>query len=77
MSLPVVPVYWKYDHTLQLYPSPDLIVAADQFQAYSTSYMNCKVINPGTFLRNNFSFKVYKPGNDEVEECEVPADDDV
>ncbi|XP_053597166.1 DNA polymerase epsilon subunit 2 [Microplitis demolitor] len=77
MSLPVVPVYWKYDHALQLYPSPDLIVAADQFQAYSTSYTDCKVINPGTFLRNNFSFKVYKPGTDEIEECEVPPDDDV
>ncbi|XP_034941329.1 DNA polymerase epsilon subunit 2 [Chelonus insularis] len=75
MNLPVVPVYWKHDHTLQLYPTPDLIVIADQFQTYSTSYSDCKVINPGTFLRSNFAFKVYKPGMNEIEECEVPADD--
>lgn len=77
MSLPVVPIYWKHDYALQLFPTPDLIVAADQYAAYTTSYNNCQVINPGTFLKNNFSFKVYKPSMNEVEECEVGDETDI
>lgn len=77
MNLPVIPVHWRHDHVLQLYPTPDLIVVADQFQPYTTSYDECKVINPGMFLRNNFSFKVYKPGMNQIEECEVPDETDI
>ncbi|KAF7991976.1 hypothetical protein HCN44_010777 [Aphidius gifuensis] len=76
MTLPVVPVYWKHDHALQLFPTPDLIVVADSSQSYTTSYADCKVINPGSFPKNKFSFKVYKPGMDEIEDCELPDDND-
>lgn len=76
MTLPVVPIYWKHDHALQLFPTPDLIVVADSSQSYTTSYADCKVINPGSFPKNKFSFKVYKPGMDEIEDCELPDDTD-
>ncbi|XP_015117710.1 DNA polymerase epsilon subunit 2 [Diachasma alloeum] len=74
MSLPVVPVYWRHDHALQLFPTPDLIIVADHSQQYTTKVDDCQVLNPGTFPRNNFSFKVYRPGTDEVEDCELPND---
>ncbi|XP_063977323.1 DNA polymerase epsilon subunit 2 [Diachasmimorpha longicaudata] len=74
MSLPVVPVYWRHDHALQLYPTPDLIITADNSQQYTTKIGECQVVNPGTFPRNNFSFKVYRPGTDEIEDCELPND---
>lgn len=76
MSLPVIPVYWKHDHALQLYPTPDLIIVADSSQQFSTKIADCRVLNPGVFPRNNFSFKVYRPGTNEVEDCELPDDED-
>lgn len=72
-----VPVYWKYDQALHLYPTPDLIVVADDFQQYetvdTTNKFNCKVINPGSFLKSKFSFLYYKPTDtkEPIEKCEL------
>ncbi|KAG7204356.1 hypothetical protein KM043_002169 [Ampulex compressa] len=77
LNLSVAPVYWKYDHTLQIYPTPDLIVVADQFEAYATVYSNCHIINPGMFPKNDFSFKVYVPSLDLIEHCGIPKEIDV
>ncbi|XP_076290202.1 DNA polymerase epsilon subunit 2 [Lasioglossum baleicum] len=74
LSLSVIPVYWKYDHALQLYPTPDVIVAADKFEAYDTVYSDCHIINPGLFPKNDHSFKVYVPALDVVEHCAIPKD---
>ncbi|XP_008205450.1 DNA polymerase epsilon subunit 2 [Nasonia vitripennis] len=71
----VIPVYWQYDQALQLYPTPDVIVAADDFQPYKTTYYNCQVINPGPFIKSNFSFKVYVPYENVVEDCDIPDDE--
>ncbi|KAL7297167.1 hypothetical protein TKK_0009584 [Trichogramma kaykai] len=72
----VSPVYWKHDQALQLYPIPDLVVVADDFQAYTTEYSGCKVINPGPFVKGNFSFTLYVPGEEnKVEESNLPEDD--
>lgn len=76
LSLSVIPVYWKYDHALQIYPTPDLIVAADKYEAYETTYSNCHVINPGLFPKNDYSFKVYVPALDLIEHCAIPKDID-
>ncbi|XP_076666630.1 DNA polymerase epsilon subunit 2 [Andrena cerasifolii] len=76
LNLSVIPIYWKYNHALQIYPTPDLIVAADKFEAYETKYSNCHVINPGSFPKNNFSFKVYVPALDVIEHCAIPKDID-
>ncbi|XP_014205834.1 DNA polymerase epsilon subunit 2 [Copidosoma floridanum] len=69
-----IPVYWKHDHALQLYPTPDLLVVADDFQSYTTKYNECQVTNPGSFVKSNFSFKVYCPKENLVEDCDIPDD---
>ena len=76
LSLPMLPIYWKYNHSLQIYPTPDLIVTADRFEAYETVYSNCHVINPGSFSKNDHSFKVYVPALNLIEHCAIPKDMD-
>lgn len=76
LSLSVIPIYWKYNHSLQIYPTPDLIVAADRFAEYETNYSNCHVINPGLFSKNDYSFKVYVPALNLIEHCAIPKDKD-
>ncbi|XP_018397360.1 PREDICTED: DNA polymerase epsilon subunit 2 [Cyphomyrmex costatus] len=73
----VVPVYWKYDHALQIFPTPDLIVIADNFETYTTNYSDCYVINPGMFAKNNFSFQSYVPAINQIQDCQLPNDTDV
>lgn len=75
LSLGVQPVYWKHSEALSLYPIPDLIVVADHFQPYTRSYHDCKVVNPGSFPRTEFSFKVYVPASRTVEDSQIPKDD--
>lgn len=75
LSLGVQPLYWKHADALSLYPLPDLVVIADHFQPYSRSYQNCQVINPGSFPRTEFSFKVYIPASKTVEDSQIPKDD--
>lgn len=76
LSLSVIPIYWKYNQALQIYPTPDLIVAADKFEAYESSYSNCHIINPGLFPKNDHSFKVYVPALNLIEHCAIPKDID-
>lgn len=51
----VCPVYWAHDAALRLYPLPDLIVVADQIKSFTTSHMNCTVVNPVSFYYSLFS----------------------
>ncbi|XP_014248920.1 DNA polymerase epsilon subunit 2 [Cimex lectularius] len=74
LSLNVCPVYWEYDAALQLYPTPDVVVVADQHKAFSSIYNNCHVVNPGPFSKGDFSFKVYYPASKEVEDCQIPSE---
>ncbi|GFG31082.1 hypothetical protein Cfor_00693, partial [Coptotermes formosanus] len=46
LPLSVCPVYWSFDRALHLYPLPDLVVTADQSNAFMTTYMGCQVMNP-------------------------------
>lgn len=75
LPLGVQPVYWKHVNALGLYPVPDLIVVADHFQPYARTYQDCQMINPGSFPRTEFSFKVYVPGTRTVEDSQIPKDD--
>lgn len=77
VPLQVVPVYWKYDHALQIFPTPDLIVMADNFETYTTNYSDCYVINPGMFSKNNFSFQVYVPASNQIQDCQLPSDTNI
>lgn len=71
LSLPLMPIYWKQDQALQIYPTPDLIILADEFKSYSTSYSGCQVTNPGSFVKSNFNFKAYYPIENEVDDCDI------
>lgn len=75
LSLGVQPLYWKHADALNLYPLPDLVVVADHFQPYTRSYQNCQVLNPGSFPRTEYSFKVYVPATRTVEDSQIPKDD--
>lgn len=76
LPLSVCPVYWPLDSALQLYPLPDLIVTADKFNSFSTAHMECQVMNPGSFPRSEFSFKVYVPSTKAVEDSQIPDEED-
>ncbi|XP_067014699.2 DNA polymerase epsilon subunit 2 [Anabrus simplex] len=76
MPLAVCPVYWAFDTALQLYPLPDLVVTGDQFCAFSTCYMDCQVVNPGSFPKSEFSFKVYIPALRQMEDSQIAKDSD-
>ncbi|CAH0714861.1 unnamed protein product, partial [Brenthis ino] len=75
LSLGVQPIYWKHADALNLYPTPDLIIVADHFQPYTRMYQNCQVVNPGSFPRTEFSFKVYVPSSRTVEDSQIPNED--
>lgn len=75
LPLSVCPVYWPMDSALQLYPLPDLVVTADKFNSFATSHMDCQVMNPGSFPRSEFSFKVYVPATRTIEDSQIPDED--
>ncbi|XP_043088331.1 DNA polymerase epsilon subunit 2 [Puntigrus tetrazona] len=71
LPLYVSPVYWPYDHTLRVYPVPDVIVFADKYDPFNVCNTDCLCINPGSFPRSGFSFKVYYPSNRSVEDSKL------
>lgn len=76
LPLHTSPVYWDYDRSLYLYPLPDLVVTADKFEPFTAQNLDCQVINPGSFQRQDFSFKTYVPSTKTVEESQIPDDND-
>lgn len=76
LPLHTCPVYWDYDRSLQLYPLPDLVVTGDKCEPFSVTNVGCKVINPGTFSKNEYSFKTYVPSSRVVEDSQVLLEDE-
>ncbi|KAG8228620.1 hypothetical protein J437_LFUL009325 [Ladona fulva] len=72
LPLTVSPIYWAFDHALTLYPLPDVIVVGDNFNAFTIEYMECQVVNPGSFPKSDFSFKAYCPATNAVEDSQIP-----
>ncbi|NXY81681.1 DPOE2 polymerase, partial [Alcedo cyanopectus] len=68
LPLYVSPVYWAYDYTLRVYPVPDLLVVADKYDPFTVTNTDCLAINPGSFPRSGFAFKVFYPSNKTVED---------
>jgi DNA polymerase epsilon subunit 2 len=66
LPLETRPVYWAHDHAMWLYPLPDLILFADNFDQWSRCYDDCMAANPGIFS-TDFSFIVYRPTTKDVE----------
>ncbi|XP_015427468.1 PREDICTED: DNA polymerase epsilon subunit 2 [Myotis davidii] len=67
----VCPVYWAYDYALRVYPLPDLLVIADKYDPFTLTNTECLCINPGSFPRSGFSFKVFYPSNKTVEDSKL------
>ncbi|KAF2346619.1 DNA polymerase alpha/epsilon subunit B, partial [Trinorchestia longiramus] len=67
----VLPTYWDQDYCLSLHPTPDLVVIADRGDPFTTSNNGSIVTNPGSFLKTDFSFKVYFPKRHEVEDSQI------
>ncbi|NXA49429.1 DPOE2 polymerase, partial [Nothocercus julius] len=68
LPLYVSPVYWAYDYSLRVYPVPDMLVIADKYDPFTVTNTDCLCINPGSFPRSGFSFKVFYPSNKTVED---------
>lgn len=71
LPLYVSPVYWAYDYTLRVYPVPDLLVIADKYDPFTVTNTGCLCINPGSFPRSGFSFKVFYPSSKTVEDSKL------
>lgn len=66
------PIYWMYDHSLRLYPLPDLVVIGDKCNPFTvTSGAGCTVTNTGSFTKNGFEFKAYVPHSNTVEDSQL------
>ncbi|XP_026685174.1 DNA polymerase epsilon subunit 2 [Diaphorina citri] len=77
VSLPLnlCPVYWSQYGALSLYPLPDLVILGDQLNAYTIQNTDCIFINPGSFVKQDFGFKVYIPSSKQVEDSQIPEDE--
>ncbi|KPP62148.1 DNA polymerase epsilon subunit 2-like, partial [Scleropages formosus] len=71
LPLYVSPVFWAFDYALRVYPVPDMIVFADKYDPFNISNTGCLSINPGSFPRSGFTFKVYYPSNRIVEDRQL------
>lgn len=74
LPLHIAPIYWEYDHTLGLYPLPDMVVCADKFDPFTVTQSGCIFTNPSSFSRNDYVFKVYIPASRQVEDSCIPDD---
>ena len=71
LPLHVRPMYWSYDHAMRVYPVPDVIIMADKYDPYTSSSLDCNCINPGSFARSEFSFKVNWPATRDLDDCKI------
>uniref|UniRef100_A0A8D3BAG4 DNA polymerase epsilon subunit n=1 Tax=Scophthalmus maximus TaxID=52904 RepID=A0A8D3BAG4_SCOMX len=71
LPLYVSPIFWAYDYSLRVYPVPDVIVFADKYDPFSITNTDCLCVNPGSFPKSGFTFKVYYPSNKTVEDSKL------
>ncbi|EGC37193.1 hypothetical protein DICPUDRAFT_77138 [Dictyostelium purpureum] len=58
LTLEDKPIYWNYDHSMSLYPLPDLLVIGDKALQYEHSYCGTLSMNPSSFS-TDYSFISY------------------
>jgi DNA polymerase epsilon subunit 2 len=79
VPLPLVhaPCLWQYDHSLWLFPQPQVLIMADRTAPQtSCEFEGCTCINPGAFGADG-SFVVFKPATREVQLSGLPLSDTV
>uniref|UniRef100_A0A5S6R2B9 DNA polymerase epsilon subunit n=1 Tax=Trichuris muris TaxID=70415 RepID=A0A5S6R2B9_TRIMR len=71
LPLHISPVCWSLDHSLHLYPLPDLVVCCDKYKPFTETVADCRITNPGSFAKGNFVFQVYIPSTRAVEDSVI------
>lgn len=41
-----MPVYWTQEHSMSLYPLPNLVITADTYFPFTETIAGCSVVNP-------------------------------
>jgi DNA polymerase epsilon subunit 2 len=70
LPMHVQPVYWSFDHELQLNPLPSVFVLADTLPQLQNEYAGCKVVIPGSFAADG-EFLLYNLPTSGVQFSEV------
>ncbi len=62
VPLSSLPIYWKNDHLMRLYPPPDAVILGDKSTGryYETYMEDCDIMNPGSFCTDG-GFLVFRP----------------
>lgn len=66
VDLEHAPISWPYDHTLRLFPQPDVLILADTCPAWADKYAGCCAFNPGQFGTSG-TFVRYFPADGRAE----------
>ncbi|UYV60322.1 POLE2 [Cordylochernes scorpioides] len=75
LPLAAAPVFWPHDPALWLYPLPDLVVLGSRGASWGACPVaGCTFLYPGSFVINQFSFKVYMPASGDIEDSQIPSD---
>lgn len=67
------PIIWSHDQALWLFPSPHVVVLADEVGAYTCKYGDVVGLNPGSFS-SSFSFIVYLPAERKAQQCSLESE---
>ncbi|CAI5537135.1 unnamed protein product [Closterium sp. Naga37s-1] len=70
LPLAAQPVFWDYDFTLHLFPTPHVLILADSSGQSSAVVNGITCINPGSFSLDG-TFTAYYPASRTVEHCNV------
>ncbi|KAH7476908.1 DNA polymerase epsilon subunit 2 [Phytophthora ramorum] len=60
------PINWDFDSSLQLFPTPDVLILGDSTEQYQLGYSSVGVFHPGPF-HADFSFVFYRPSTNTTE----------
>lgn len=66
------PIYWELDHTLHLYPTPDVLVLGDDAPVNCSNHHGCVCMCPGSFSAKG-TFMVYRPSTQTAETSSIPV----
>ncbi|OHS95026.1 DNA polymerase epsilon subunit 2 [Tritrichomonas foetus] len=66
VDLEHAPIAWQYDHSLRLFPPPNVLALCDSCQAWTSNYADCHAFNPGQFGSNG-TYAQYFPAEGRAE----------
>lgn len=67
----ISPSHWDYDHCLEVYPTPDILVVAEKSTSATSREEGCLCVNPGSFATSEYSFAMVYPLLSRCELCKV------